>query len=364
MSQVRTVEFNSLPPAVKDRFVAITKGAVGPAPALVQKTSTKSKVVGLSVLFILLGLFSLLVVAVGSGDPFNGLGIHGPIVVIIFYIPLAFLVLYLLLTIVMRIVVKSPFPFDPGRYLFATDFVDARTAKFRIVPTQLLTDFKGTHNHTNGHYSHTSLAFHFQNSVEQFMVSGKDKADAATSAFWDGQRAVAAAAQAQDWQTIANLDPFYECKRTGIWQQGVAPGAATGPVVKSVPLFFRWRAAIALVLAVFTCPVVALARNFGSDELMFSKAQQIDTEGAYEAYAKNGWRHVDAAKLAQPIAALRYAKEEGSVTEMRRVLTQYAGSSVENEARLALHELYSKTLRDFRLKAASSDARMLPFMSV
>ena len=45
MSDILTVEFNSLPESVRNRFVAITKGAAGPAPLVAQKTSSKSKVV-------------------------------------------------------------------------------------------------------------------------------------------------------------------------------------------------------------------------------------------------------------------------------------------------------------------------------
>lgn len=361
MSDIRTVEFNALPKGVRDRFVAITNGAAGPAPVLSSKTSTKSKVVGLSVLLVLLAIVALFVVVVGFGD-LSDIGIHGPLAVTFLYIPVAFLLFLVLLTIVTRLVVRSPYPFQPGRYMFPSDFVDARNGTLRIVPTRLLTDFKGVHNHTNGSYTHTSLAFTFPGSVEQFIVNGQDAAQAATNAFWEGQRTIAAAAQAQDWQTVANLDPFFECRRTGVWEQGIAPGADPGPRVKTVPAFFRWKAAVAAVAAILVCVPLALARNFVSDQAMYSEAKRIDSEYSYGAYARNGWRHVEEAKLAQPIAAFRSAKEKGTVSEVRRVLKEYPGSSVEADARALLHGLYAKTLTDFRAKASTSDPRVVPFM--
>lgn len=360
MSDILSIQFNSLPAAVKERFVAITHGASGPQPILWQKTSAKSKVVGLSILAVLLSLVALFVVIVGFGDYSNGLGIHDAIVVIVFYLPVAFLLFYVVLTIAMRLTVGSPFPFQPGRYLFLTDFVDARNGTLRLVPTRLLSDLKAVHMHTNGRYTHTLITITFQGATEQFSITGQDVAQAAVNAFWEGQRQLSAAAQANDWHRVASLDPFFECRRAGVWQD--AAGASSGPQVKAVPAFYRWRAAVAAVAAVFICPPVALARNFASDEMMFSGAKAADTERSYGGYIENGWRHVEEAKLARPVAAFREAKQKGTVSEMRRVLRSYAGSSIDADARAALHELYAKTLADFRAKAASTDPRMMPFM--
>lgn len=362
MSEIRTVDFNALPKSVRERFVAITTGAAGPAPALTQKTSTKSKVVGLIFLFVLLALVALFVVAVGFGDYGNELGVHGPIGVIFAYIPVFFLVFLVLLTIVMRFVLKSPFPYQPGKYLFATDFVDAHDGKLRIIPTQLLTDFNGTHMHQNGRYTHTLLTFTFGQTREVFTIWGQEAAQAGTDAFWNGRQALAAASQAQDWHTVANLDPFFECRRTGIWEQGGAPGVTGGPVVKTVPVFFRLRAVVALVLALFLAPVIALARNVASDEVMYNGAKDADAEYAYGSYIDHGWRHVDEAKLAQPIAAFNAAKKSGKVSDVRHVLETYPNSSVDADARSYMHTLYAQALDTFRAQASKSDPRVIPFV--
>ena len=85
---------------------------------------------------MLLAIVALFVVVAGFGDAWTELGVHEPLFVVVFYLPVAFVVLFVALTIARRLVVGSPFPFEPGRYLFPTDFVDARNATLRIVPTR------------------------------------------------------------------------------------------------------------------------------------------------------------------------------------------------------------------------------------
>ena len=360
MSDIRTIEFNALPKSARERFVAITIGTSGPAPFLAETSSTGTKVVGLSFLALVLAVMVVAMAAADAGSLYGNFAIHGPMHVLLGYAPLLFLLCLVILVIVKRKRFGSPFPFQPGRYMFATDFVDARTATLRIVPTRLLSDFKGTHMHTNSSYTHTELTFTFGGTIEQFTVRGQDAAQAATTAFWDSQKALAAAAQAQDWAVIEKLDPFYECRSRNAWEGGTP--ADGGPSMKELPKWFRLRFAVAAAAAIILAPLIALGRNVVSDEMMFSKAKQYDTESSWGDYLDRGWRHKPEAKLAQPIAAFREAKKDATVSKMRRVLKTYPGSSVEADARAALHGLYMKTFADFQGKASVADPRMLPFM--
>ena len=120
MSDIRTVEFNALPKNVRERFAAITIGTSGPAPLLAERTSTGTKIVGpvfgaLVLLVLVIGLLGG-----GAGDLYNNLAIHGPLHVLLGYAPLLFVLALAILAIVHRKRLGSPFPFQPGRYLFAT----------------------------------------------------------------------------------------------------------------------------------------------------------------------------------------------------------------------------------------------------
>jgi hypothetical protein len=360
MSDTRTVEFNSLPKSVRERFAALTIGTATPAPALAERTATGTKIFGMSILAALLGLLAIGVVGSGFADWYKDFAIHDWAYVLFGYLPIYFVFFLVVLVIVHRRMTGSPYPFQPGRYLFPTDFVDARTGTLRIIPTRSLKDFKGTHMHTNNSYTHTQLNFVFEDATEQFIIRGQEAAQAATNAFWDSQKALSAAAQAQDWDAVAKLDPFAECRRTGKWDGGTANDG--GPRVKEAAPWYRRRYVIAAVAAVVLCPLIALARNYASDEKMFAMAKQFDTESSWGQYIDHGWRHIPEAKLAQPIAAFREAKKDATVSKMRRVLKTYPGSSVEADARAALHGLYMKTFTDFQQRASTADARMLPFM--
>ncbi len=362
MPDIRTIEFNALPKSVRELFVAISNGTSGPAPLLSEKSSSKSGVVGLAIVFILLAGAALAAVMAGMGNLYKEYAVQSPLFVLGVYVPIVFLLCLVLLVIIQRRIVGSPFPFQPGRYLFTTEFVDARNGTLRIVPTRILSDFKGTHMHTNGAYTHTQLDFTFQGAKEQFSIRGQDAAQAAINAFWDSQRALGEAATAQDWGAIQKVDPFYECRLRTEWEERGTPEAAAGPLVKSMPKFYQRRYIIAAIAAAVLCPLIALARNYISDEMLISSTKQFDTESAYGQYLDNGWRHKDAARLAQPIAAFREAKKEATVSKMRRILKVYPGSSVDAEVRAALHDLYVKTFADFQRRASNADPRMLPFM--
>jgi hypothetical protein len=245
MADIRTIEFNALPKSARERFAAITIGTSGPAPFLAERSATGTKILGLSFLALVLVVMIVAMVAADAGSLYGNFAIHGPLHVLFGYAPLLFALALVLLVIVKRKRFGSPFPFQPGRYLFATDFVDARTATLRIVPTRLLSDFKGTHMHTNNSYTHTQLTFTFGSTIEQFTVRGQDAAQAATTGFWDSQKTLTAAAQAKDWAAIEKLDPFYECRSRNVWEGGTP--ADGGPSMKELPKWFRLRFAVAAV---------------------------------------------------------------------------------------------------------------------
>ena len=360
MSETRTVEFDALPRKVRERFIAITSGTGGPQPFLADRTSTRSKIAGLSFLAVVVIALIGVMLAVGAGSLYSNLAIHNLPNLLVGYPLLVFALALIVLVIVQRKRFGSPFPYQPGRYLFATDFVDARSGTLRIAPTRLLSDFKGTHMHTNNSYTHTHLTFTFEGVTEQFTIRGKDAAQATIDAFWASQKTLSAAAEAQDWAAIEKLDPFFECRSRNAWEGGTP--ADGGPHTRTLPPFFRRRVAIAAGIAVVLGPLLGLARNYVSDEMMFRQAKQFDTESSWGQYIDNGWRHKAEAKLAQPIAAFREAKKDATVSKMRRVLKTYPGSSVEADARAARRRLYMNTVADVRGQAATADPRMLAFM--
>src|SRR5262245_8745891 len=127
MSETRTVDFDALPKNVRERFIAITIGTGGPQPFLADRTSTRSKIFGLSFLALVVIALIGVMLAVGAGSLYSNLAIHHFLNVLVGYPLLVFALALIVLVIVQRKRIGSPFPYQPGRYLFATDFVDARS---------------------------------------------------------------------------------------------------------------------------------------------------------------------------------------------------------------------------------------------
>src|SRR5207237_7618978 len=135
-----TVDFNALPRNTRERLVACITGTARPAPLLAAKSSYAGAIFGWIVL-LMLSVGALLVGVLEDFGSLYGDGIQGAGMIAVYVASLFFVVLSVL-SLVRRIVLQKSLPFPPGRYLFPMDFVDARSARLRIVPTALLSDIK------------------------------------------------------------------------------------------------------------------------------------------------------------------------------------------------------------------------------
>jgi hypothetical protein len=200
---------------------------------------------------------------------------------------------------------RRAIPFKPGRYLFPLDFVDASSRKLRIIPLSDLADFRGTHHHTNGGYTHTSIQFLFHHhSAEEFQVKGKDQAVAMLNQLHDARSRVTQALQLADERTVREYDLFFEARNQpgGLeaFQGKPVPAADEGPRVQEPPKRFQLAGVflIALGVSVVVGPPAWLVRNVLSDDAAFEKAKADSSNGgrALADYAREGWRHVDEAR--------------------------------------------------------------------
>lgn len=118
-------------------------------------------VLGLLCLFVL-----FLTVTRGFGRP--GDGMVQPAALVLLYSGASFLAVVSGLVFHRRW--REALPFQPGRYLFPFDFVDARSRRLRILPLSGLSDVSVVHHRNiEGGYSHSVLVLNFQHgAVESF----------------------------------------------------------------------------------------------------------------------------------------------------------------------------------------------------
>jgi hypothetical protein len=371
--QSRVMAYNSLPKGVRERFIECTAARQAPTPILAERLGMGGAAFGWGFLcFVALGGLALML-GPDFGHPTSSMAIQSPGFIVV-YVLCIFTAVYSVLAIMRRKRLLRALPYLPGRYLFPMDFVDARTDTLRITPMATMVDFRGVHHHTNGAYTHTEFTFRFQDGTSQTLtIRGKDQADRALADLRTSQSALSAAIEARDAQRIWALDVFFEA-RMNDWQPEAVAGAqqnfaqykqgavVDGPSATPIAGIFHKAALVALGVAVIGVPLWYV-RNVLSDEATFAAIGKEGSVYMVEHYIEHGGRHAkEAKKKLLPRAALREAKQAGTVTALREVAKKYSGSDTETDARAEIKTLFAKTIAEFHKQAAGDNPEMLAFM--
>jgi hypothetical protein len=362
MAEAKRVDFNALPREVRERLIACMQHTSYPYPLLSAVTSQGAAIAGWVILALVGGLIVLVPLAADFGRK-----LQDPAMIAAYALGVA-VVLLSGLFLARRVMLGNALPYKPGRFLFPMDFIDATDRNLRVVPMSALVDFRGVHQHTNGVYTGTTLTFTFEGGIrESFVIQGKDRAEEVLRQLQNSQRAIREAAQARDLDTLLRMDPFFEVRVKDTWgAQAPRDEDVSGPVAKRLPGLLASAAPIlgvsAVAALVISIPMWHL-RNVASDEAMFANAKRLDSSYEYKHYVEYGKRHLDEVRDdLLPRAALREAKQKGSVTALRTFLHDYPKSVVEKDARDEIHALFTKELGDYREQAATQDPKLLPFM--
>lgn len=395
MAEILSIDFNQLPRATRERFVAITQNRAGPAPVFQQRTAGGAGCGWIS-LMVLFGLGACAVVVGGFGKPYSA---TQPVGTLFAYV-LSFFLFFLGVAGSLRAAArKNALPFSAGVYVFPADTLIARDRNIKILSARELTDVQPVHHHRNGVYQQTIFSLSYSDGTrESFSVLGKPQAEAALQRLRsEGAQAARAIAQ-RDAHTLYPLDPLFEARTTG-FQPSDDP---SGPLAKSPPGWTSKYALFALVLAVVLAPITFGLRNLASDERAFQSAEDVYD---YQSYVYGGWRHVDEVRDEfLPRAQLKVAAQKTNVAERVKAVQEIAGGklvpAVRAEADAALkaalhaafesaayagtvsalrdfqhlypqaedvpaakariHELFDKTLADFKPRASKPDS--VPFV--
>lgn len=362
----RLVHFNRLPQPVRERFVDCVSGVAGGSstPILSDRLGRAGAVTGYLCLSLVCAVVGVWFVRAGYGDLYSKSGVQGP-GHLVAYVAAFFGAAAFALAAVKRVRLLRALPFSPGRYLFALDFVDARSERLRLVAMSSLIDFRGVHHHTNGAYTHTDLTFRFEGGiVETFTVRSRDQAELALTELKAYQARVRQAVEERDAATLWAFDPFLEARLEDTWEEPAKPfQQVQAPLAKPLPALLSRYALVSAVAAVAASVPTWFVRNGRSDEAMFERAVKSRDESMLQRYVDHGRAHVDEVRVDQlPRAALAGAKRQATVSALRAFLAKYPKSVVDAEAREAIHGLFAKTVADFERQASSDNAAVRPFM--
>lgn len=362
----RQIELNALGPETRRRLIEAIDRTGSPLPILAQR-STAGPVVGWAFVAVLgiAGVLGLAVIQLGDlahpTQPFGFLLAYG----VAF-----FLGAWGILRAIRSASIASALPFERGRYVFPTDLVIATDSKLTIVPMGRLLKLNGVHRHVNGVYQGTDLDFHFEGwGHERFTVHGREMAEQIMDDLRHAQQQIAEAVQYSDLDVLEAMDLFFEARVTEGWNDPEAAaramrdaGTSGADLARPIHPMLRKSALLALG-AVALAPPFWFARNLASDEAAFSRATQVNSTWAFEAYLRGGGRHAEEVENELlPEAAFAEAREAGTVAALRDFVQQHPNSTRLDEARAAIHQRFAQVREDFTNQAATSDPRMPVFM--
>lgn len=394
MAEILNTDFNTLPRATRERFVAITQSKAGPAPIFEQRVGGAG--CAWAFLTIFFGLASFGIVLAGFGKPYTATQHVSSLVAY----GLAFFLFYLgVLGLVRASIRKKALPFSPGVYVFATDTIVARDRNIKLLSAREITNVQPVHHHRNGSYTHTAFTLSYSDGTSQhFSVFGKPKAEAALQRLRQEGALAAEAMNRRDANVLYPIDPLFEARTMGF-----APSNdPNGPLAKHLPGWSGKIALIALGLAAVLAPLTYGIRNLASDEVAYQVAESVYE---YEAYLHGGWRHIqevteeflpraklrEAARKTDPAerikavqaiaagklvpsvraradqelkaalhAAFEKASAAGTVAALREFQNSYPNADDVPAAKVRIHGLFQKTLVDFKPHASKADS--IPFV--
>lgn len=395
MAEILDIEFNHLPRATRERFIAITQGKAGPTPVFQQRAGGGAGC-GWVLLLGLFGVLSLGMLAANFGKPYEA---TQPVGVALVYVLFFFLFYLGVLGLARSSVTKKSLPYTAGAYLFALDTIIARNSKLKLLSAREISKVEPVHHHRNGVYVGTIFTFTYSdNTREAFHIHGKPQAEAAMQRLREERQIGGDAMARRDAAALYPIDPLFEARMVG-FQPTNDP---SGPLAKPLPSWTQKVALISIAIAAVLAPFTYVVRNLASGEVAFNAA---DNSYAYEAYLRHGWRHLDEVRdellpraklkeasekpdvierikgirevMAQKLiptvqaeaqqylksafhAAYEKALAEGTVSALREFQKSYPDAADVPAAKTRIHELFQKTLADFKPRASKPDS--VPFV--
>ncbi|MCA9684763.1 MAG: hypothetical protein KC457_21440, partial [Myxococcales bacterium] len=364
MSQKRVIDFNALPKPTRERFVASCKGE-GKPRFLHEDTSspTASAIGGIIVLVLGLGmLYSVANAAFGYKVDEPGY--------LVLYGFAGFCLMGGLLATVRALLTGKALPYKNGTYLFPLDLVTTDGKELTLQPLAGLSHVNGVHQYQNGTYMHTDLTLAFKDgTVTVLKIHGPVQAEQVLQGMRTSQVQAAEAVDAGNYGIFADLDPFYEARTGGQWEeicgQVNAKTPTDSPRAGSTPGILKRAWGLGLILGLVLGGGVWQLRNIASDDAMFERVKDSTDKWELEDYLwSGGTRHeAEVRDVLIPRAEFEEAKAQGSVTALREFIETHPGSVHEPDARVAIHELFTKALRDFEEQAkGGNNEQVFPLM--
>lgn len=291
--RARAFDFDALPPAVRERFVASANGRFPPRPVLHVGLPAAPARRGFGAALLAVALLAALLLF-----RFGALGhARQPHLVVL---PMGALALFALLSVTRR---RAPveLPYRDGWYVFPASVVRAEGGRLTRWPRELLT------LSVSGSQVRARVG-----ARAGFVFDRFDDADAE------------ALVDSLESQPPVSSSGVFDATGDAALYDPLAPvpdvhGARVAPVSVPPPAFGLFPSLGVVAAAFAAAAALHVARDRASDDAAFARACRLDTSLAYQTYLRDGVRHRDEVlALRAPRAELRETLADGSLAALER----------------------------------------------
>ena len=317
---MQVVDFFNLERSLQDRFVEAASGSVPPTPLAFTPARPRPAVFAWWGACVL-GIVAVgLVLALGFGSLDSSLAILGTPWAIALGALVAFAVFAALRALALDHD-RDSLPYRAGAYVFPIGVVDAQTAVVRVYRFPDLKDVSRRERR---------VSLLFDGGVRfEFETADPALADQLVSLVEQNRQRVSGDSGPPSSRELAALDPLAD---TGF----KSPFTPSEPRRKSSPRWLRFGWLEAVIAGAVLGPLAWKARNFVSEERLYTAARNLGTTAAFRAYLERGGHRPDVPEILLPHAELQEAIAKGSVAALEAFMARGKHPKIENEVQAAL----------------------------
>lgn len=335
---MQVVDFFNLERSLQDRFVEAASGSVPPTPLAFTPARPRPAV------FAWWGACALGIVAVcvvlvtGFGALESSLAILGTPWVVVLAVLVAFAVFAALRALALDHD-RDSLPYRAGAYVFPIGVVDAQTSVVRVYRFPNLSDVSRRERR---------VSLVFEGGVRfEFETADPALAEQLVALVEQNRQRVSGDSGPPSSRELAALDPLAD---TGF----KSPFTPSEPRRKSSPRWLRFGWLEAVVAGAILGPLAWKARNFVSEERLYTAARTQGTTAAFRAYLERGGHRPDVPQILLPHAELQEAIAKGSVAALEAFIARGKHPKIENEVQAALRKALLAALAEVAAKNSLS----------
>jgi hypothetical protein len=335
---MQVVDFFNLERSLQDRFVEAASGSVPPTPIAFTRARMRPGVLAWWAVCVLAVAATVGMLAIGFGSLDSSLSLLGTPWAIVLAMLVALAVFAALRALALDHD-RDSLPYRAGAYVFPIGVVDAQTAVVRIYRFPELSDVTRRERR---------VVLVFEGGVRfEFETPDVALAEQLVQLVEQNRQRVSGPAGPPSSRELAALDPLAD---TGF----KSPFTPTERRQRSSPRWLRFGWLEALVAGALIGPVLWKARNFVSEERLYTTARSQGTTAAFRAYLARGGVRPDVTEVLLPHAELQEAIAKGSVRELEAFIARGKHAKIEAEVQAALRKALLAALGEAAAKGSLS----------